>query len=489
MKQRLKNILKMENLLLFIPIIMVFIVMFYLMLRVPIQWDDWGRFHITSSFERYVQVAKDYYQTGGGRIFGTFLSVFFLKNKLIWAIFGAGLFSALTWLTVSLFKNRNKLGYMLAAFLIIMTPLPLLSETYTWICGFGYYAIPLLSFLLYIFFEKSTFLDVPRKTTVLRTLTALFLGLFTQLFIENIAIMAMGAGLGILLFSFFTHKKVNGSQIAFSFSTILGGVIMFLSPAYKTLGQTSEWVNLSIWGKVSAQIPDILYYMVPMCAIPITIILVSLIYKMWSSKINIIEKVLLSIIMIVEICLSYKRYFLSDNADILVFEKAVYIILLLAIPYAIKRVVTDKKDRNFLIFLYIIGVFSAAPLVMSSYFGARNFICWYFILIIIAIRMLHDVIVNKKIIYPVAACIFLITALWGAKLVLVYRAAARTEDSIIKIVKEYKENPTGVIYIPRIHDSKYFHGVNPPENPEKYHNIAFKKYYELDQDVQIILTD
>ena len=437
---RLSNLLypqKRITIVRFSAVAFVFIVFLYLFIRVPILWDDWGRYGNSGTISSSWQFALSYYHGNSGRLFSSFVSILFLKHKIVWAIFGASILSLLVWVIPSISRKQSILSCLLVACLLVCSPLGLLSQTYTWICGFGYYMIPLPALVLYIYTQRNVFYDKPCKTTVMNTIVGFLLGGLTQLFIENASMVALFIGLSIITYSFIRHRFVTGAQIAFVVASIIGLIVMFSSPGYATLGQSEEWKNLSFLAKIVRQAPKLISLYVKTGLIPLALLTF----------------------------LAIRHFMILRNRKEHMLNGFFWLLML----------------------LFSASIMAVVPLAMASFFGARNFLYSYYFLIIMCVLLASEIQIQKQAITCIVSSLLVVTTLlWGCNLILIYRDAARTEKLRGQIVAQYKNSPTGTLYIPKINHQEYFWGANPSfHNNKDYHVIVFKKYWRLAQATNI----
>ena len=213
---------------------------------------------------------------------------------------------------------------------------------------------------------------------------------------------------------------------------------MFSSPGYASLGQTEAWKNLSFLAKIGRQAPKLISLYIKTGFVPLALLTI----------------------------------------------------------LAIRRFVILRKQKEhmfngffwFLMLLFSASIMAVAPLVMASFFGARNFLYSYYFLVIMCVLLASEIQIQKQAIACIVSSLLVITTLaWGCNLIFIYRDAARTEKLRGHIIAQYKNSPMGTLYIPEINHPEYFWGVNPyfHNNNKDYHVIIFKKYWGLAQTTNI----
>ena len=141
-----------------------------------------------------------------------------------------------------------------------------------------------------------------------------------------------------------------------------------------------------------------------------------------------------------------------------------------------------------IVFLLSSAVMSISPLIMASYWGARNFLyCYYFLIAACVVVVCELNINNRTIIHVLSALLASAIIVWGSTLVLVYRNAALTEKNRAYIISEYNKKPSGILKIPRVKYESFFYLINPyfKNNNADYHVITFKKYWKIPQKTNI----
>ena len=463
----------------------IFAVFFYISLRVPVLWDDWGRFHSSGDIMASWNFAVSYYPING-RILGNFVSLFILGHKVLFAFLSAGFFTLLTKLMAEMTQNK-RVGYLIVAALIIATPITLLSEAYTWICGFGYYVFPLLTISIYLFLQKDIFITI-KKTTVLNTIVGLLLGVLTQMFIENASFLAAILGSTILIISYVKHKKVSGMHIAFLLGSIIGLVIMLSSPGYATSITKPDLLSMTFIKDTFNNITGLVNHYIYICIIPIVLIGLHQIWKIQSvAKIHKIIRILLASIM--SFCLVLIVFCRVSPTPIIPGTLVLILNLILIAAIGVSLILTNREPHTMIIpFLYAASIIAFLPLVLASYWGSRNFIFSYCFLIAVCGAIVNtDIAKSKAGLETIMLISCSIMLIWGSVLVLVYRDVARTETTRRNIIEQYNENPTGDVYIPNANYEEFFHGINPyfKNNNDNFHVKAYKSYFGIPDDTNI----
>ena len=478
------NYLK-SHLSMIIALVSIFAVFFYIGLRTPVLWDDWGRFDSSGNISKAWEFASEYYPTNG-RILGNIISIYILGHRILYAFLCAGIFTVLSKLMSGMTGNKS-ISCLVVAALIIATPVTLLSEAYTWICGFGYYVFPLLAISIYLFIQKDIF-RAYKKTTILSTILGLVLGLLTQMFIENASIMAAIIGLGIIVISYIKHKKISGMHIAFFAGTIIGLIIMFSSPGY-----ASSITKLEVTSKESIKvifnnIIGLANHYILVCIIPVALISLHQIWKIQTvTSVNKILRIFLSFVLsfcIVMLVLNRVSY-----VSIIPNKLVLFLNIILILTLQVTLILTNHKSNTlFVPLLFAISIIAVLSLALASYWGSRNYIFSYYFLIAICGSIVNiDFIKSTASLKTISFISLSVILIWGSILVFVYRDVARTEVARRNIIEHYNENPTGDVYIPKADFESFFHGINPyfKNNDDNFHVKAFKNYYKIPQDTKI----
>ena len=128
---------------------------------------------------------------------------------------------------------------VLANLVYLTLPQIIRAQTYGWVAGFSNYG--LAAFLLVL--SQGILLDgkdPTQKHGLGFFVVSMFVGLITQLVLENITIFMVALAVFAVLIQLFTYKRCSMTTIAFLLGVVLGALIMFSGNIYSSLLTTGH---------------------------------------------------------------------------------------------------------------------------------------------------------------------------------------------------------------------------------------------------------
>ena len=203
-------------------------VLFYL---APLTHDDWyyepGRTLRTVLFTS----TPHWYCNLNGRILGNGLEGLTAGHKLLRALLQA-LFVCGIWQAASSLLKIRTTGQLLLLPCILLLPTGLYAQTYGWGAGFFNY-VPELTMLLLcaLLIQKRQSGDC--RHPALYSIAALLCAMCAQLHSENFTAVNMLLGVILMILSAAPVLRKNRTALLCGIGFLLGGILMFSSPAYR----------------------------------------------------------------------------------------------------------------------------------------------------------------------------------------------------------------------------------------------------------------
>ena len=201
----------------------------------PVIGDDWYREEMGRNLRGPLDLLKKViagWQTYNGRIFGNILAYAAGDRKglreLLRALFTLGTvyFAA---------KNagaRRVWGVLLAAAALLALPREMFAQIYPWAAGFFNYVPPVALLLAAFWLLRAVFEEEPVPKGAPRAAAVFLLGFCSQFFIENYTLYGVWAGVVLLVWYGWRQRSCSPAVAAFFAGTVLGAVLLFLSPSY-----------------------------------------------------------------------------------------------------------------------------------------------------------------------------------------------------------------------------------------------------------------
>lgn len=203
------------------------IVLFYLS---PLTHDDWyyeGGYSLSTLLTTR---SASWYQGLNGRIIGNGLEGLTATHKLLRALIQA-LFVWGIWQLGSALLKLPASGRILLLAGVLLLPSGLYAQTYGWGAGFFNY-VPELTMLLTSFWLIQRWQTGACKNRPICCIAALLCALCSQLHSENFTAVNMVLGVSLIILSATPVLRKNRAALLCGIGFLLGGLLMFSSPAY-----------------------------------------------------------------------------------------------------------------------------------------------------------------------------------------------------------------------------------------------------------------
>ncbi len=225
---------------------------------IPLTGDDWQNYgNGKMGFLNSLRNIKRYYLNLEGRIVSRTFIVFLTYGKIFWNILNALLFFGISYLIMKFNNIEEKVAcFLLIALSILLINYNMFVECFLWVAGNLTYTLPTFLFLMYAYFILNF-----DKITNKRIIILSFLNLVICLFVENIAVAMIVFNILLNVYYYLKLKRINKLLISQIFISIIGLLIMMLSPGTLVRqGLYDEFNQLSLIGKIYHNLPNFAYY-------------------------------------------------------------------------------------------------------------------------------------------------------------------------------------------------------------------------------------
>lgn len=212
----------------------IFLILFYLL---PPAGDDFF-FHTPKTFSDFIATQKHLYSTENGRIVGNSCAYFFAERPILAAIFKTLVVVGIVSLINKIIDNSLNVIWALIMLLCLTIPTSIFAQTYAWSAGFYNYVPPALIFLFVL--QKSMEEFKEQKETLKNIMILFVVGFIGCLFIEYYTTYSLVLGFFALGMYWFKTRKVSKVLLAYNFGTVLGTIVMFLSPVYHKISENKD---------------------------------------------------------------------------------------------------------------------------------------------------------------------------------------------------------------------------------------------------------
>ncbi|MCI6272264.1 MAG: DUF6056 family protein [Erysipelotrichaceae bacterium] len=475
-----------------IGVFSIFIMFFFLYISylTPLAGDDWGYAVMGRNGNPFMQAFK-LYLSWSGRYFSELFGLIMTNNKWLWNIVNSIMFTAIFYGIVKLFNKNIILICFTVIALIFSVPNILRIETYTFIMG-NTYVVPLVFIIIYINIVKRIIFESKEFKKSIFYL-CLALNIYIPLCIENIAAILGFLNVLIVIYCFFSNKKLLNKFIIILFVSILGIAILRLSPGstYRLLRDNPEWKTLSIFNKISINWLNFLNYtFVKNNYLIFTLSTVLILFSFKHNKLLIPFYFLGVIVSISQQLFSKTNInFLKMFFDIFYSRSAVlfltvfYLIYIISIFYLLRPL---KKDKYFegITYLMLAGTGNLVMLI-SPIYGARSSLYTVYFLIIFICFILSIIDINNKLFTIMVFGFSTLTFLKINEYLYKYRLV----NDYMKIrnmeIEYYVNNPdVKEAWLIRMPET-FIHSADI-EEWDTNHMEVFKAYYGINPDMKLI---
>ena len=459
---------------------LIFLTIFYLILLFlsPISGDDWGNAINKRGIVGSIVNSFKLYFTWEGRITSRILINLLTPNKIIWNVINSLSIGFFVYLSLKIIKPENKVLYYLTLLIIPFMNILTFSETITFIAGNLTYFIEIPFILLYYYF---IYKDGHSKNGILILLS--ILSILICMTVEHMAAALVVGNVILLIYNYFKNNKLDKRIVFLTSLCIISTLFMYLSPGsqYRMSIENVEFNKLSIFEKISFNIPSFIYY---------TFIVNYYLLLLWTmtnyfiikDKIkNVILKYFIILFLTIVPLFTILIYFKSVvHKDLFInnIYLTIYYIIFVLISF-----VLNLREKNFKsTFLFIIGMSANIVMLLSPTWGYRTSIFTYIMLSLSNLMILSKYIKNNRLfeyILKALLIVFLFSYLF------IYVNVFRCQISNRKYIKQQLLDNKESIEILK---NPYFVGCNINPNTD-YHKMVYKKYYGIPEDKDLVQVD
>lgn len=492
-----KKLILNKNYILLAFITIVIFFWFYQISKLsPLAGDDWA-FHNNVMSSGIIDSAFGMYRGWEGRLMTLFSIHYFIVNRSVWEIFNGLMYALIFLLGTAIVKPKKPLLYALSYLVVIFTIKDnLRMEVFTWTTGSIYYGLPLLISVIYFSIQYSVLQNIQIKKPWYYWLFALGSAFYLPLGMENIAIASIGLNLFMIISIWIKKQKIDAFQIAIFVSFVIAYIIWALSPGSSIrLSQMPEWQSLSLMGKITQTLPDVLYFTFFENKYLILFLSAALVfYNMqkgsgrfkWLYNVVLLLAIPMTFMQRLALLIPHVAFIqlLADGYSIvsLIFWFVYALVLILNI------IQIDYQSANLSLSpILLVAVLSSASLLLSPVIGYRLMVYSVFYLMFLTLIIIDKVELNKIIRMAMYFMIILLILFNANKIYRKYQIVYQITQERIAIIADY-----------RIYHDQYENGIWLPRYPiysihggdievdNTYHMKAFKTYFGLPPDEKLI---
>ncbi|GEN95357.1 DUF6056 family protein [Pediococcus ethanolidurans] len=465
------------------------IFIFFLLLGVatPLSGDDWtwassiGLHRLSTGFIGY-----------NGRIISNVLEIIITRNIFIRVFLYASLSTGLVYLTtkIALYKSTIHIWpYFLTTGLYLTLSTEVYSQTFGWFAGFINYILgmlPIFYFILWNIEHKNNH----QKVSIYNSVILLLVGVTSSLIIENVTIYSILLAITAIIYFFKKNKSQLLGIYAYTIGTLIGAIIMFSNPIYKTeLTGNSNFRHVAfgaaMWTKVSQIYTSAMYkYVFQENGLIILIISICLIICLWRKTSNVLNSIFKAILSLILISYAFFSAFIRNLLPITNFDQMMvsYLLASFSILFIVALCLSliyigNTTIRWHLLFYILSALILSAPFAVISPYGPRCAFATICFMILAALKLFNYVTSFSSELINISRSLSLVFGCFSMLFILIIMSTNGyiNQERAKKINTQLAKNQK-VIYVSRLPFQQYNWDTSP--NITRFqHNMYMKRMH------------
>lgn len=472
---------------------------------VPLVGDDWG--YYINGMKGPLTMTMEFYQTWSGRVIGEFLGFTLAANHNWWVyFFNPLLFSVSFLLIYKIINPVRKKGLIASLILFLMFTVShgIRMETFTFVVGSINYRFSAVMALVQLYIIRRYFYSTDVTFKWYEILMSVLSGIIVGLIMENITGGLILANLLLMGYRYLQLKKVDLMLSLNVIATTAAFLAMRLSPGAtaRSGGEFPDFMEMNILDKMMTKYPEFIHYTFTenkvIMVVLILVLITLVIQKRHVFKLKLTPTILGGILLsgipvlaasfIVQLNENFGISFWKFTSVMYYFSEMDSVILMvywtvlgLLMFGVMVYLLIDSKTVWMMAYYYLIAMAVMGAMLLSPIIGPRCAIFTVFFLIIVVGFIIQDLeissIFENLLSGGLIVAIILIFIWYGRIYTQVHHVWMEQES----IIKTYKENPSGELWLP----AYPAHSIHSGEAVTSYHREVFLKYYGLPLDVKV----
>ncbi len=472
------------------------IVMFFTFLIIclcsPLMGDDWGNFiNGSGGLLSSIGYAFSSYMSYEGRIVSRILINILTYNKFLWTIINPIIISLIYFLSLKIIPRKDKYITPTLIFLaFLFVDVEGFRQVYVWLAGNITYLMPMIM-IFYLLYLNRNFDYVPTRN---QKIILPILSFISSMFVENVSVVIVVCYFFYIIFYRIKYKKINKLLVVSCVFSIIGTLIMVLSPGNANrLNTYPEFDSLNILQKLIYNIPNFISFTFIRNSFLVLLITIGVLFVSKSMLKNKIFRYLTYLYITIVPCITLIYNYLKtfgisikcleiflngNNIYIMIF----WVIYMLLSFYIILKYII--KTKNYLsLLLIIMGFISNGVMMIVPVWGGRTAyltaICLSLAMVGIVNNMKFIKNDNKVILFSSSFVLAIMIIFLFAGYRKVYIENIKREDYINSQLAAGND----IIEI-NVLSERFLWNPNPWD-PDGYLARTFKLYYNIPQNKKI----
>ena len=305
------------------------------------------------------------------------------------------------------------------------------------------------------------------------------------MFIEHMAILLILLNIYFIVRDYIKNKTINKKLIVFMVISIISFALMYFSPGNRIRSgmENLEFNKLSLFGKISYNIPNLIFYTYRVNYFLIPLLIIGSIILIRKKINNKLFRIILYLVEMFSIVPTITYLLESFNINTLNFNyNSIFLIIYYFILTIINLILLIKNRKELPIIFYSMGLISNGVMLMSPTWGYRTSFATYLFLCICYLIIIDEYLKKNKLIN----ILVILTTIIGMLFYLVfYISIYRVNIENERIIKDANKNNLNTIEL-IAYPGFAPCNINPVDN---FHLKKFKEYYSIKEDAEIKIVN
>lgn len=339
------------------------------------------------------------------------------------------------------------------------------------------------------FLTEQTYDGIVPQCTGLMTLFLLLLGFVTQLFAEHMTVFVVVYAVWMVFLGWMRHKKIYGLYLSYLFGALAGAVVMFSNSAYRNAADGTDsykHIGFSV-GALLEQFAGLWDDLLLNNWLLNILLAGTVLYLIGKREKNKFAATLFGLILCgygtysVFHRVNPSWYFVGNESLNQWIEVVLGMLFVGTVVAGIWRC-EEKSRRASICMLVLCSVFVAMPLLAANPIGARCFFASYIFQVVALLKLLQDILKEKKNLYLPFVCVLTIVLALCVMYLRMFSIVGGTDRIRAQRISSGLENHQKELILPILPYSDYYWTTIPVN---KTWEKRFKEFYHIPQDVAV----
>lgn len=475
----------------------LFLIFLLISLWVPYCGDDWpNNLQVLNSIADYFKIAYQRYLDVEGRFFSRIFVLLFSHHKVLWAIVNALMMVSIFVLINKIVKNKkNKFIRLLTFSLFLFISNDILRQTVIWPTGSATYMLPMLLTIVILYFNDGIW-ENNYHISNFKFVFSLLIIAIVSMSVENVSIAMVIITLFTFIYVFIKTKKFDIKRFIWFLVSFIGFVLMRISPGAAMRLANMGFGDTSVIDMIALNIPKFIDYTYLTNIILVILMVLACYLILKNSKVKYLlgKMIIIGVIPLLTMIMSFYKFvrfyfgidfsflnkclFLVNPANI--FVTVYWGLFTLVFIFLISKYI-NKNEKIKMLFYLLVGYLANCAMLLSPSWGGRTTLFTVVMLFIVCLLIINYYsfdLFNNCIVKNIlmVGMIF-----WILCMLILYHSVYMQNLSREKIIKKQVAEELKTIDVELILE----YALHTPNAWNDWHQAIFKKYYGINEDVQL----